>query len=193
MKDDADLFREEMQGVAPLVRVNRLRVKKPAANNPGLEARRRAALGSEDERREVLSEKEVDLVSPQAILSFQRPGIQHGVLRKLRLGKYLPNAQLDLHRMTVKQARTEIQRFIEDCLAADIRYVLITHGKGEGRKPHPALLKSHVATWLPQMDQVLAFHSAQNYQGGTGATCVLLRKSERHKNDTGERHIDPGP
>lgn len=193
MKDDADLFREEMQGVAPLTRTNRLRVKKPTANNLGLEARRQAALGSEGERREVLSEKEVDLVSPQATLSFQRPGIQHGVFRKLRLGKYLPDARLDLHQMTVKQARTQVQRFIENSLAADIRCVLITHGKGEGRKPHPALLKSHIAAWLPQMEQVLAFHSAQNNQGGTGATCVLLRKSERKKNDTWERHIGRRP
>lgn len=190
MKDDeATLFRQEMTGVEPLASTTKLRIKKAKDNSPGLEARRLAAVASDNRYQDRLSEKEIELISPHAILSFQRPGIQHGVFRRLRLGKYLPDAQLDLHQMTVRQARTEVQRFIEDCLAADICCALILHGKGEGRKPHPALLKSCVAAWLPQMDQVLAFYSARNNQGGTGATYILLRKSERKKRDAWERHI----
>ncbi len=191
--DEATLFRQEMTGVKPLASTTKLRIKKAKDNSPGLEARRLAAVGSDNKYQDRLSEKEIELISPHAILSFQRPGIQHGVFRRLRLGKYLPDAQLDLHQMSVRQARTEVQRFIEDCLAADIRCALILHGKGEGRKPHPALLKSCVAAWLPQMDQVLAFYSARNNQGGTGATYILLRKSERKKRDAWERHIGRRP
>src|SRR5690625_5916207 len=68
----------------------------------------------------------------------------------------------------------------------DIRCALITHGKGVGRA-QPALLKSCVAHWLPQFQEVLAFHSAQTAHGGTGATYLLLRKSERKRQENWER------
>jgi len=45
----------------------------------------------------------------------------------------------------------------------------------------PAVLKSHLVHWLPQLDDVQAFHTAQPKDGGAGALYVLLRKSERKK------------
>ncbi|MDZ7925384.1 MAG: DNA endonuclease SmrA [Marinagarivorans sp.] len=122
----------------------------------------------------------VEKVEPMALLSFQRPGVQHGVFRSLRLGKYTIDARLDLHQLTVDQARKRVYQFIQDCIANDVRTALITHGKGEGRA-QPALLKSCVAYWLPQMDEVLAFHTAQKQHGSYGATYVLLKKSEDKK------------
>ncbi|MFM7275513.1 MAG: Smr/MutS family protein, partial [Gammaproteobacteria bacterium] len=56
---------------------------------------------------------------------------------------------------------------------------------GVDRKP-PALLKSCIAFWLPQLPEVLAFHSAPRHLGGTGATVVLLRKSERARQENFE-------
>ena len=41
------------------------------------------------------------------------------------------------------------------------------------------LLKSCVAHWLPQMDEVLGFHTAQRQHGSYGATYVLLKKSSK--------------
>lgn len=37
------------------------------------------------------------------------------------------------------------------------------------------VLKTHVAYWLPQHSDVLAFSSAQSRDGGTGALYVLLK------------------
>jgi DNA-nicking Smr family endonuclease len=69
----------------------------------------------------------------------------------------------------------------------DVRAALISHGRGAGRST-PALLKSCVALWLPQFAEVLAFHSAPRHLGGTGATAILLRKSERARQENFEKH-----
>lgn len=132
----------------------------------------------------------MEMVEPLALLSFQRSGVQNGVLRNLRLGKYTLDARLDLHNKTVDISRQEVYQFVKDCVEHDVRFAIITHGKGEGRE-QPALLKSCVAFWLPQMDEVLAFHTAQKRHGGYGATYILLRKSERKKQEVRELHGNP--
>ena len=134
-----------------------------------------------------LSSEPVAMVEPLALLEFKRPGVQNGVYRNLRLGKYAIDARLDMHRMTVEIARTSLYQFIQDCLENDVRTALITHGKGEGRE-QPALLKSCVAHWLPQIDEVLAFHTAMKHHGSYGATYVMLKKSERKKQQTREQN-----
>lgn len=144
---------------------------------------RREAASTEDSQLDPLVSEPVEMLDPHAVLSFVRPGVQNGVFKNLRLGKYATDARLDLHRLTVEQARGAVYQFIQDCLANDVRASLITHGKGVGRET-PALLKSCVAHWLPQMQEVLAFHSAQKYHGGSGATYVLLKKSAKKKLET---------
>ncbi len=176
--DDSDSFKQAMKDVLPLKSPQKLRFKKTAAINPSIKARRLAALGLIDKYTEILPDKDIDLISPHATLSFQRSGIQHRAFKKLRMGKYQVESYLDLHGMSVKQARKEIQHFINDCSNTDIRCVLINHGKGEKRFPQPALLKSCVASWLPQLDTVLAFCSAKAHHGGVGATYVMLRKKQ---------------
>ena len=93
-------------------------------------------------------------------LRLSRPGVQHGVFKNLRMGKYEIQSVLDLHGKTVEQSRQAVWRFVKDCHKQDVRCAIITHGKGQGRE-EPAKLKSCVNHWLAQLDSVLAFHSAQ--------------------------------
>ncbi len=134
-----------------------------------------------------LSGEPIEMVEPLSLISFMRPGVQHGVYRNVRLGKYKIDARLDLHKLTMDVARKLVYQFIKDCVAHDVRTALITHGKGEGRE-QPALLKSCVAYWLPQMEEVLAFHSAQKQHGSYGATYLLLKKSEATKQRNRDKH-----
>ncbi|MEF1226751.1 Smr/MutS family protein, partial [Vibrio fortis] len=94
---------------------------------------------------------------------------------------------LDLHRKTLKDARNEILSFLRQCLRMDIRTVIIVHGKGERSNP-PAMMKSYVASWLSQINDVQCVHSAQQFHGGTGAVYVMLRKSDDKKLENRERH-----
>jgi DNA-nicking Smr family endonuclease len=187
-KSEFDQFLQSMGDVKPLKRSGgRVALKSDAVDAKALAARRKAATAEEFQVADPLSGDYVEQLDPHAVLSFQRPGVQNGVFRNLRLGKYQVDARLDLHRHTVEQARQALYGFVADCVRHDIRCALITHGKGEGRA-QPALLKSCVAHWLPQFDQVLAFHSAQPRHGSGGATYVMLRKSENKRLDNLERH-----
>ncbi len=187
--DDTKLFHEEMGDVQPLKKaVDRVHLKKSAEQIPGLAERRRAAQQDSPKDCNSLSSEEFILpVKPRDVLSFKRDGVQHGVFKNLRLGKYASDSRLDLHRLTVVQARQQVFQFIKDCVKHDIRCALITHGRGENRE-NPALLKSCTNQWLRQLDDVLAFHSAQPQHGGTGSTYVLLRKSAEKSLENWERH-----
>lgn len=187
MTEETDLFKSLVgDDIKPLRAPARARVAKLKADAQAQEIRRRAA--EQELRRELdpLAGNPVEMVEPLALLSYQKPGVQNGVFRNLRLGKYPIDARLDLHNMTSDKARVEVYQFIKDCVVADVRTALITHGKGEGRES-PALLKSCVAYWLPQLEEVLAFHTAQKQHGAYGATYVLLKKSELKKQQTREQ------
>ncbi|MGH1372174.1 MAG: DNA endonuclease SmrA [Cellvibrionaceae bacterium] len=184
---DEEAFRQAMGDVEPIAHTERVALKSQVVSAESKKARRESAVNVDEEQRNSLSGEYIEPLEPNALLNFHRPGVQHGVFKKLRLGKYAIEARLDLHRHTVEQARTAVYTFVNDCIAHDIRCALITHGKGEGRK-QPALLKSCVAHWLPQLDPVLAFHSAQKQHGASGATYILLKKSERKRLDNLERH-----
>lgn len=176
-----DSFLEAMGGVKPIVKTERVALTHKADNSPGAQHRRVAAAAELSVDGNALSGgggyvDGIEQVSPNSVLQLRRNGVQDNVFRKLRQGKYTLEARLDLHHQTVEQARNLVFQFVLDCREHDLRCALITHGKGEGREL-PARLKSCVAHWLPQMDEVLAFHSAEPQHGGTGATYILLRKS----------------
>lgn len=173
--------------VEPINTESRVALQKERDSGVNKEVRRRAAENEERRPEDPLTSEPLEMVEPLAVISYCKAGVQHGVFKKLRLGKYPFDARLDLHRLTVDQAREEIYRFVNDCVAHDIRAALITHGKGEGRDK-PALLKSCVAHWLPELDQVLAFHSAQKHHGSYGATYVLFKKSDNKKLENKERN-----
>lgn len=183
------LMGQDLADVRPIKVAPRVELRKKAPiSEDALARKRQQAVAEELAEYNRLSGEFVEPVEPHAPLEFKRPGIQNGVYRNLRLGKYAIEARLDLHNHTVEQARQAVHTFITDCCALDIRSALITHGKGEGRKPMPAMLKSCIAHWLPQLDEVQAFHSAQKRHGGAGATYVLIRKSEKKKLENAERH-----
>ena len=181
---DEDLFAAEMAGVKPLSREARVRLVKDRLSVDQQQGRRRAAEGEE----ELLNPLIDDGVTPLDVwhvLAFKRPGIQNGVYRKLRLGHYQVDARLDLHRWTVKKARTEVFAFMVEATRLGLRTLLIVHGKGQSAPEgdSTAILKGYVNHWLRELDAVQAFHSAQPHHGGTGAVYVLLRKSVEQKRE----------
>ncbi len=186
--NDEDLFQQEMAGVKPLEKTRIARTVKPGAPTEAQLARREAATHHAQADENLLTSEYVEMVDPHDILEFKRGGVQEGVYRKLRLGKYSVDAVLDLHRKTVEQSRKEVFEFIRDCSELGVRTVMILHGKGDRSNP-PALLKSYVNKWLPLLPQVMAFHSAQRHHGGAGAMYVLLKKSEIKKQENRERHL----
>ncbi|WP_370979878.1 DNA endonuclease SmrA [Agaribacterium sp. ZY112] len=187
-EDFNSLLGDEADDIQPIKVEARVQLKtsKPDKQTVALRQDQALHFTENEQASDPLANSEMIMVEPLSLLAFQRPGVQHGVYKNLRLGKYSIDATLDLHRMTVDEARQNIYRFVLDCLDNDVRTALITHGKGEGRAT-PAMLKSCVAHWLPQIDEVLAFHTAQKQHGSYGATYVLLKKSDNKKQLNRER------
>ena len=169
--EDAALFRAQIGPVKPLTHDKQLFEKKLPKPRPLQRLR--------DEQQvliDMLSDDydTAELETGEELL-FNRPGIQHSVLRKLRRGQFSVGAQLDLHGMTVAVARVALGEFLHDCRHSATRCVRIIHGKGRGSRNKGPVLKGKVNHWLMQRDEVLAFCSAPRTDGGTGAVYVLLK------------------
>ncbi len=167
--EDQQLFRDAMQGVTSLKSVNRNRrlpKKKPVHVKPA---------GFTDELPERFSINPVHGDCP-TVLDFARGGVQPNTLKKLRQGKLAIESELDLHGMTVEQARTTLLRFLEECRQFEYRCVCIVHGKGYSSPDNRPVIKPLLNRWLRDATEVLAFHSALPKHGGGGSLYVLLRR-----------------
>ena len=183
---DEDFYKSMLDDdVVPMQQEKRVSLNKDKDSDVDKQQRRVAAEQQEEKVADPLSTLPSEILDPFDVLSFKRPGVQNGVFRNLRLGKYQIDARLDMHRMIVDEARKSLYQFVLECIENDVRCALITHGKSEGRET-PAMLKSCVAHWLPELDEVLAFHTAQKHHGSYGATYVLLKKSDSKRQKTRE-------
>jgi DNA-nicking Smr family endonuclease len=166
-EDEKAEFRQAMRGVKPL---SHTKIVAPPVPTP----KKRKQQEVEEEASFVLSDYEkLDPVSGDELIEFSRPGLQHKVLRNLRTGQYNVNAILDLHGMTVSDAKESLTHFLKACQERDIRHILIIHGKG--RDTTKPILKNKLNLWLRQIEQVLAFCSATAKHGRGGALYVLLK------------------
>ncbi|GMQ91566.1 MAG: hypothetical protein BMS9Abin11_0875 [Gammaproteobacteria bacterium] len=172
-KGGVGLFRKLMSTVRPL---------KQDKISPYKKSRKPIAHKREEDDEAVMDsllsddyEPEYDTESGEELF-FARPGLQRTVLRKLRRGKFVVEAELDLHRNKAPEAREKISVFIRNARQRDQRCVRIIHGKGLSSSDKLPVLKGKVNSWLRQKDDVLAFCSALPRDGGTGAVYVLLKR-----------------
>lgn len=105
--------------------------------------------------------------------------------QRLRQGRLLPEARIDLHGMTLERAHPALTGFILRSHAAGLRLVLVVTGKGKDRDsggPIPlrqGVLRHAVPEWLGQAPLgplVLQIAQAHRKHGGGGAYYVYLRR-----------------
>ena len=171
--EDAELFREAIRGITPL---HHDRVE--TSTNKRQAGRSRRHSSTELPRRDSDFSDAYEPAAPvesTESLYFSRTGLQNSVLRKLRRGQFRIEADLDLHGMTVDQAREALAVFLQDCLQHRKRWLLIIHGKGHRSQSNYPVLKTRLNSWLQQYENVLAFCSARPADGGTGAVYVLIK------------------
>ena len=172
--DDTNLFRRAMSGAKPIKTEKRVALagKKPKPKALFSRADETAAL------RESLDADvdEIEAGSGEA-LRFHRQSVGRRTMRKLARGKYAVQAEIDLHGMTVEEARPRLADFIEYNARSGKSCVRVVHGKGLGSGQRGPVLKSSVNRWLRRWEYVLAFVSTRQVDGGTGAIYVLLSDS----------------
>ena len=130
----------------------------------------------------------LDIVPLNVPLEFRREGLQNGVTDKLRNGKYPQQASLNLIRQPVETCRQMLFSFILQAQQEGLRNVLVIHGKGRDDNSHANIIRSYVARWLTEFDDVQAYCAALPHHGGSGACYVALRKTAQAKQDNWERH-----
>lgn len=172
--DERTLFRRAMRGVQPLKTGARVPIERPSPK-----ARARFARA---ERAAVLTEsvgagEDLYDLQPGDELQFRRAGVSELVLRRLRRGDYRIDAEIDLHGLTVEQAKQQLAAYLREALSRELRCVRVIHGKGLRSGTRGPVLKNTVNALLRRADAVLAFASARPVAGGTGATLVLLARS----------------
>ena len=174
-EDDTALFREAIHGVKPLKRAVAVLQEAPRPRARARLARARRAQILEgtlpDTLHDAASEPELAAGDPS---HFARAGVTAATLRKLRRGQYRVQAQLDLHGLTQAQATVQLHEFLRAALDRDARCVRIVHGKGLRSGPNGPVLRREVNSVLRRTRPVLAFTSARQVDGGTGALYVLL-------------------
>jgi DNA-nicking Smr family endonuclease len=170
--DDDDLFRKAVSGAKPLRAEERVTgaARKPPPKARFARADEKAAL------RESL-EAEIDALHSHSgeSLRYHRPHVGKRTMRKLARGGFSVQAEIDLHGMTVTEAKPRLADFIESCARDGKLCVRIVHGKGLGSGQRGPVLKQKVNRWLRQWDAVVAFVSTRQVDGGTGALYVLLQ------------------
>ncbi|MGH8149831.1 MAG: Smr/MutS family protein [Steroidobacteraceae bacterium] len=176
---DAALFREATRDVRPL---GEKRLPPPRAKPPPPRARftraDRLAVLEESLHGDPL-EDGTDGVSGGESTSFARPAVQASVLRKLRRGHFRIQAEVDLHGLTVQEAKGALREFLAEALERGLSCVRIIHGKGLRSGPRGPVLRIAVSGVLQRTGRVLAFVSARAVDGGTGAVYVLLSSRPR--------------
>ena len=100
-------------------------------------------------------------------------------LRKLRRGQFPLDGRVDLHGLHASDAKAALYTFLRKMRDQRELCVLVIHGKGEHSPGGQGILRGELAAWLSQgqaAEHVAAFASAQETDGGHGATYVLLRR-----------------
>ncbi len=113
-------------------------------------------------------------------LSYARNGVGAQTLGKLRRGHWVTQDELDLHGLTVEQARSALKEFLNRSVRHGLRCLRIIHGKGLRSKNREPVLKRKLGAWLIQRDEILAFCQARSADGGGGAVVVLLKGGSRN-------------
>lgn len=171
--DDTDLFRRAMSDAKPLQSDKRAARSGP---KPKPHARFTRADEAEVVRESMLADVDTMQEDNGDSLRFYRPSVGRRTMRKLLRGGFSVQAEIDLHGMTVAEAKPRLAEFVTNCASRGQLCIRIVHGKGLRSGQRGPVLKRNVNRWLQQWDAVLAFVSARQVDGGTGAVYVLLQR-----------------
>lgn len=96
-------------------------------------------------------------------------------VRQVARGQLRPDAELDLHGLSVDEAAAKVRFFLQNAIFQGFRVVLIITGKGLHSSERP-VLREAVAKLLGELPgQVIEWAIAPRRYGGEGALVVFLR------------------
>ncbi len=181
---DLALFRQAMEGVKPLTEPECHPICEPDFKLPTSLKKTHRHIRTTHEHHAQSASQLTTLhfsdpyectLSSDCMLSYQASSLSRQTWHDFKQGLRPIDGRLDLHGLTLEQAKQALIHFLEQHIRRQHRVLLLIHGRGaQNARP---LLKNAVNHWLPQCPQVLAFVSAKKQHGGSGAVYILLKRS----------------
>ncbi len=103
--------------------------------------------------------------------------------KRMKKGRFIYDAKIDLHGQTQDQAFDTLQKFITHHYKKRIRHLLIITGRGRycyQTLSSSGVLIKKVPEWLKQMpfsSMISVIEQASSYDGGEGALYIILRNT----------------
>jgi DNA-nicking Smr family endonuclease len=133
---------------------------------------------------------------PVTMMSPPLTGLDRRTSQRLARGQVEYEARLDLHGLTVEQARVALMRFLAESAAKGRRLVLVITGKGAAPIARHTLhgadyfdtperqgrLRRQLPLWLAEPDMrvfITGYQPAHPRHGGGGAFYIRIRRRER--------------
>lgn len=168
---DIAVFKKAVKGTKPLAQT-KIRLKPSQDREP---LRKHIQREFKDEIDHLSEKNDLAVVGSEEFIAYKQASISNKTLRKLRKGQYNVEATLDLHGMSVAEAKVAVEQFLRECLQQNIRVIVVIHGKGKHNTM--PILKNKLNHWLRDINCVLAFCSASSLHGRHGALYALLKRS----------------
>jgi DNA-nicking Smr family endonuclease len=127
----------------------------------------------------VADKRKLNVTNMPEYMEGYAEGINPVTLDKLKNGVFSVQKILDLHGLSIDEAKISFEGFIADAVKTGLNCVKVVHGRGLKSKSIP-VLKENLKAWVIRaMNRkwVTAFSSARMCDGGTGATYILLKKT----------------
>ncbi len=175
VSDDGDLFENLFANVSPLRDHGRVEHPRPRIKPIPVQRLRDEGAALTDSLSDHIS-WDIGTETGEELV-YLRNGLAQQTVKKLRRGHWVIQDELDLHGLTSVEAREMLVDFLNHCRKNGFRCIRIIHGKGLRSKNREPVLKTKIANWLMQRDEVLAFCQARQVDGGGGAVVVLLKIS----------------
>jgi DNA-nicking Smr family endonuclease len=177
--DDA-LFQKAMKGVKPL-KGNKDKVVKLPAMEDALPDRLSGLVGKKGEDFSVLIKESAawDISFSDEYMEGAVSGVGPKTMKRLKRGDFSVQDHIDLHGLTKKEAEVAVGDFLVESYQKGLRCVLIVHGRGLRSANSRPAIKRELPVWLKRgilKKIVLAFATARPFDGGAGASYVLLKK-----------------
>jgi DNA-nicking Smr family endonuclease len=178
--EDIESFNEAMDGVTPLPLEKKKSLRswaahfKPSHPPPDDQKTTIAHLHGL-----VNGSVELDITFSDEYVEGAVSGFSRKLMKRLKRGELPVQDHIDLHGRTRQQAESAVKDFVYQSYRSGLRCILIVHGRGLNSPDSFPVLKEGLPLWLGRGKTgklVLAFSTARPYDGGTGATYVLLRK-----------------
>jgi len=178
--DEEAMFREAFEGVRPLAGAGAARIAVEPSITRNIVSEDAEVLAQLSDL--VSGQGDFELTETEEYVEGMRVGLDPRLVTRLRRGEFSVQGHIDLHGMTQPDAKQSLSQFILESVRKGHRAVLVVHGRGLRSPGGQPVLKHAAAQWLSHGTiggYVLAFTTAQSYDGGAGAVWVLLKRERQ--------------